>query len=497
MAITASGIYSFVGCPHTLTCELFGNPDDKGLDNGFLTMLMEQGVQHEAQVAASLGDIVDISVYPMCDRKQATISAMQSHAPLIYQGVIGCHDKEGIPDLLQLVGDSYYIPGDIKSGSGFECGETEKYKKEYAVQLAHYDDILKTMGFSVANRRHTFILDDSGTKVIYDLDEPMGARIKLTWRDLYTTKIQEMREIMSGRKKTLPALSSTCKLCPWYSKCKQDVIAANDLTLIAELGRQKRDVMQGDVKTIEDFVRSDIGKFVVDEKKGKTVFKGIGFKTLQKFHDRACLLSDPSAVSYRRKDFDFPESTKTVYFDIEADPTRGGFVYLHGFVEENQSGDHTFLPQYTPSPTPDEEKQAFSRAWKYLNRSVADSTIFYYSPYERVSYLKLANKYPDVCTASEVQAFFDLPNVIDLYMQVIKPFTEWKAYDQSIKTLAVLLGFKWRDEHPSGAASIQWFNEWLSSGDDKILQRILDYNEDDCLATGVVLKGTKELVLRT
>jgi len=70
---------------------------------------------------------------------------------------------------------------------------------------------------------------------------------------------------------------------------------------------------------------------------------------------------------------------------------------------------------------------------------------------------------------------------------VVKKATEWPTYDQSIKTLAQHLGFRWRDTHPSGAASIEWYHRWIESGDPAIRQRILDYNEDDCLATGVVV----------
>jgi hypothetical protein len=44
-------------------------------------------------------------------------------------------------------------------------------------------------------------------------------------------------------------------------------------------------------------------------------------------------------------------------------------------------------------------------------------------------------------------------------------------------------GKDWRDAHPSGAASIEWFDRWIKTGDPAIRQRILDYNEDDCRAT--------------
>jgi len=86
---------------------------------------------------------------------------------------------------------------------------------------------------------------------------------------------------------------------------------------------------------------------------------------------------------------------------------------------------------------------------------------------------------------------------VDLYFDVVLPKTEWPTKDYSIKTLAKYLGFSWRDTHPSGAASIEWFHRWVDSGDLEIKQRILDYNEDDCRATRVLLDGIRALPVRS
>ena len=102
----------------------------------------------------------------------------------------------------------------------------------------------------------------------------------------------------------------------------------------------------------------------------------------------------------------------------------------------------------------------------------------------------MQKKYPDVISAEEVSAFFGSPNVIDLYKIVLSD-TDWPLGSYSLKEIAQYLKFKWRDESPSGALSIQWFNQYLETKEQKDLQRILDYNEDDCKAT-MVLKDELE-----
>ena len=92
------------------------------------------------------------------------------------------------------------------------------------------------------------------------------------------------------------------------------------------------------------------------------------------------------------------------------------------------------------------------------------------------------------------EELFDPTLTIDLYFDVVLKATEWPTRDYSIKTLAKFLGFTWRDTHPSGAASIEWFDRWIETGDLAIRQRILDYNEDDCRATRVLLDGIRALM---
>ena len=169
------------------------------------------------------------------------------------------------------------------------------------------------------------------------------------------------------------------------------------------------------------------------------------------------------------------------------------FCYLHGFIErtDRQNSSERFVLFFADTINPEGEKTAFSQAYEYMN-SQAPCTIYYFSKYERTIYRKLQAKYPSVCSADDIENLFDPSSAIDL-LDAVKKSSEWPTRDHSIKTLATFLGFSSRDTHPSGSASIEWFHNWDNSGDPSIKNRILDYNEDDCKATRVLLDGLRQL----
>ena len=137
-----------------------------------------------------------------------------------------------------------------------------------------------------------------------------------------------------------------------------------------------------------------------------------------------------------------------------------------------------------------------SAAWGFI-RDHADAVVVYYSKYERTVYRDLQKKYPEVCGAAEIEALFAAvpERSFDLYFDAVKT-SEWPTMDYSVKTLAKFCGFQWRDLDPSGASSIQWFDEWATTRDPAMKQRILDYNEDDCVAMRVVLDRMRGMEVR-
>lgn len=482
-------LYDLTTCPHRVTMDLFADSRDRDAANPFVQMLWEKGSLFEAETIGKLGiPFLDLSKYEISEKEQLTNEAMRRGENLIYGGRIQHDDLVGLPDLLR-GGPGGYMAGDIKSGSGEEGPEDQsKPKPHYAVQLALYTDILERKGLSPGRR--AFVWDVHGREVTYNYAETYGTRDPRTlWQD-YEDCLQEARAIVERRAQTLPAYSSACKLCHWYSACLKRLTEDNDLTLIPELGRSKRDGMSAHVRTVRELAAANLDDFMAGK---KTVFPGIGPEVLQKFHLRATLQTMQDAKPVLYGPIRLPEHSLELFFDIEVDPMRD-ICYLHGFVERRGRDNSTekFVSFFADAPTPEAEGRAFADAWRYL-RDNRPCSIYYYSKYERTIYRKLREKFPAVCSADDIEELFDVAHAIDLYYDIVKKATEWPTKDLSIKTLAKYLGFAWRDTHPSGAASIEWYDRWVKTGDERVRQRIMDYNEDDCTATRVVLDGIRNL----
>jgi uncharacterized protein len=491
MNITASILYDYIKCPHKVWRDIYGPQEEKIQEaNPFVQLLWEKGVKHEENIISKLGGFLNLKEGSNDERFQKTIKAMENKTPLIYQGVLQYENMLGIPDLLGILPDNSYMPIDIKSGMGLEGSDEEegdegKPKKHYAVQLCLYNDLLKKLGFAAHN--NGTVIDINGETVEYDLITPRGARIKETWWDFYEQTKKHVDLLIKNQEKNKPALGGICKLCPWYNSCKKWGEETKDLTNVFYLGRSVRDKINADlsIEDIDSFLDIDVAEVMKQKDKekksgNKGFLHGIAEGNLQKALNRAKILyKTKEPVIY--EPIVLPEVNYELFFDIEDDPTQE-FVYLHG-VYERHGHNERYVPFIATEILPEAEKEIWQQFWRYIESLPKDDyAVYYYSSHEKTTYKKLQKRYSDVITIESMGEFFDNPNIIDLY-RIIEKYTDWPVGSYSLKTLATYLGFKWRDETPSGALSIQWFNKYLESNDKDILKRILEYNEDDCKAT--------------
>ena len=108
-----------------------------------------------------------------------------------------------------------------------------------------------------------------------------------------------------------------------------------------------------------------------------------------------------------------------------------------------------------------------------------------YSHKERTTLKKLMEKYsldPNIFQ-KYVEAEYDL------YQRLVVEYSDWPTFSYGLKFISKEIGFSWRDPDPSGVNSIVWYNEYLADPSRRdVINRILQYNEDDCRAMVAVKK---------
>ena len=111
--------------------------------------------------------------------------------------------------------------------------------------------------------------------------------------------------------------------------------------------------------------------------------------------------------------------------------------------------------------------------------AVGEYAVYVYSHHEQTTLRRLAERYGGSAALDRFRDRF-----VDLY-EVAKRSVVFPTPRYGLKALAEFVGFQWRDEDPGGAQSMAWWAEYQKdpATNQRLLDRILRYNEDDVRAT--------------
>ena len=467
--ITAQDLYNFTSCPHRVYLDANGDPKEKGDVSPFVKLLWEMGLQTERDYISTVGDISvsDLRLLSIEAAWPETRKLMQEGAPLIYQGCLVDGPYVGRPDLLlrrtdtsSNLGAYGYEPIDIKAGRGWEerDGKKTRFKAHYAFQILFYAMLLE---------RIQGVAPPVGR--IINVEKEIEEFDPAAFREAFYAALAEVERLRSGEDMSEPVLGSHCQLCPWHRRCERWVKAHSDPTGLFFVGKQKFQLKEVGLKTIADIAAMDVDEYL---KAPKTIHR-MGVQSLSRMKERArVMLAGRPTI---RPGYALPCKQREVYFDIEDDPTQG-LTYLFGmYIKE---GSQTPRFHYFVARRPDEEEKTVRAFWEFL-RSAGDDVYYVYSHKERTTLRHLMDRYALDSAVYEQYVAMEY----DIYTKLIVEHSDWPTHSYGIKQIAKLIGFRWRDPDPSGANSIAWYNEYLADpSNDAALNRILRYNEDDCLA---------------
>ncbi len=474
ITFTPSLFFQYATCPHWIWHEYYSDPKERGELPELAQKLLEQGVLHEEEYVASL-DIQEVGTRHGGEKALAqTIQLMKQGAKYIYQGYLE-YEHEGVkytgrPDLLErrkgksYLGKYYYAPIDIKNSSDI--------KKTHWLQLGAYSLLLENI--QGVYPEEVAIINAHKERINYLLTE--------VHRDKVLEQIQIILDIMRGIKPPLK-LVSTCKNSPWYKYCIADAEAKNDIALIYKLNANAMAVLrQVGINTVADAATMDIDALPDIPHVKRSIAKRIKLQAQALEQGTIKWLGKP----------EIPDSELKIYFDIEGDPLLR-VEYLFGFwvvgdsemkyanigeVRNHPDEDRYYV--YFLAKKPEDEK----RMWKALhawvrNLPLHNTLVYHFADYERVRTKQLAERYG---SSKAMDGFIN--RLVDL-SQIVQSSVIFPLYFYSIKDIAKsrFVDYTWRHPKAGGAQSIFWYEKWLDTGDTQVLEDIINYNEDDVVAT--------------
>ncbi len=454
--LTGEHFYRFFQCPHWIWYDIYGDKTKKGMIPPLIEMINQSGIRHERQMIASrkFEEIKPELMQDLDEAFSATLDLMKQ-GKNIYHGVLMEGHWVGIPDLLEArpgksnLGDFHYVVYDVKNSS--------ELKDEYKFQLVFYSLILERLQGVLPEK--AFIINSQGEERSFDVKE---------FIDTFHIARDSIEKILDGEKPA-PFLKSGCKHSPWYSLCIEETEGCNDISLIYRLSQNdQRRFYDIGIRTVQDLAKADLDAI-------RPSFEDWTFDKLLRMYNQAQVLVKNEPMILKKNQF--PEVEHEIYFDIESDPTRD-IDYLLGILVKKKGKDQKEATySYFLANGKEDEDRMWQEFLKYLE-GLSDFAIYHYSYYEKEVFKRLGNAYG---ISRELDEKFK-QNSIDLHQSVISSVI-LPLYFYSLKDIARYLGFAWRASDAGGAESVVWYNDYLETKDNKILKKILDYNEDDVRAT--------------
>lgn len=447
--VTAETFFQYATCPSWVWYEAHGKPSEKKEISKMMKMIMEEGVKHEKKVIADY-DFTHVREVDQDEAFQHTVELMRA-GKNIYQGTLMHGRWVGRPDLLlkcegkSKFGDFLYVPYDIKSSR--EIKNVQKF------QLTFYTLLLEKIQGVRPTTGHIINIDKQVLE--FDIDD---------FLEEFHLTLTAIEKILAGEKPP-PFLAGDCKKSPWRAKCEEEAVACNDISLVYRLKRREWEkLLNAGVKTITLMADMDLDE-IIDR------VPDIRPSRLETIRTQARALTQKTPIILETAEF--PEADEEIYFDIEGDPLLG-IEYLYGclIVKKGKAEYRKFL-----ASNPKDEGKVWKEFVTFIGKR-KKSVVYHYGTYERTVIQRMCARFPE--TAKAGGALLD--QMTDL-LRITSRGVAFPVHFYGLKDIAKYLGFTWRHPESSGANSIAWYQDWLTTKDRKILQRIVDYNEDDVRAT--------------
>jgi uncharacterized protein len=455
----------------------------------------------EGELRASLGS--DFQRPEGVDLFESTIELMRAGVPVIYQGglqhQVGPAVFSGKPDFL-VRGDfdlafhdglltAVHVPSRPNAGYiAWDAKLASSAKPNYLLQLALYVDALEQAGLKAQQVQHGLIL---GSRQLVTFEEGEIVPAMQQARAALIAMFGQADGANARSEFALDTLSlacdstDACKICEYPDLCAQTRIQQDQLVQVAGINRSQIEKLKrvgiatmAQLAEADDSARpSDFVPGSFDKLRNQARLQH-NAKVAGK-HDYL-ILNDPEIGVLP------PASAGDLFFDMEGFPyfeERGGLEYLFGAVDRDRKF-HAFWAHDRS-----EERMAFE---SFVDFAVAamkadpKAHIYHYAPYELTALNRLAARHST--RELEVAWLIEDDRLVDLY-KVVRGSIMVSQPSYSIKYLEVFYGVQREGEVTNAGSSIEFYEEFRqtraadSAVAQDLLQKIADYNTDDCVST--------------
>jgi predicted RecB family nuclease len=392
---------------------------------------------------------------------EVTRETMREGATVIYQACLRTGNVIGYVDFLRRVD----TPSDLGQYS-YEVVDTKlarSPKAKFILQLCLYAELLA------------------------DVQGVLPRHLHLANYFHYYRKVKArfLEAVSQAPGSTYPLPCAHCDLCDWRELCRHQWEQDDHLVLVANITRNQIGKLNAAaIATLTQLARL---------KEHRRVPR-LQPETLERLRHQAALQlarrgtgenrlelieADPAGLrGFNRLPRPDPGD---LFFDMEGDPLEeDGLEYLFGvyFLED---GMYRFRPFWAHDRQ--QERQAFQDFMAFVMKRLARFPrmhIYHYAAYEATALKRLMSLH-GVCEA-EVDQLLRTERLVDLY-KVVREGVRVTEPRYSIKNLEAFYMGKRTGEVTNAGASIVYYEHWKATAEQALLDRIRDYNEDDCRST--------------
>ncbi len=460
--ITARTIYNYLISPFIVYCDKFVPESEKDPIQEFQKLLFKQGQEHEKNVIEKEYPKIEKITYKEKEEGfKKLLQAMKEGAetitgpPLLYlqEGL------EGRPDILEkrithasVFGEYHYTVKEIKLAKNIQ--------RHHIYQTAFYNHILgKIQGYT----------SDTFTLINRDHDEKEYQYREETLQEI----LEDIKEIHQGKQVT-PTYGK-CEW-PWETYNNKEAIKRDDISLVSGVGATTKEKLNTiGIRTVKDLAETTTDNL--------TTIKGIGNAKAEKYQTNAKALAEKRCIQLGR--CSFPDNQTEIFLDLEGTGEQIGgeeliqMDYLIGVqIRNNGKTEYkAFLAETT-----EKEEEMFKKFTNWLKEQ-EDYTIYHWHHYELNHLKRLAERHrlPD---GLENKLF---SNMRDLYKDAVKTYA-YPTYGGGLKHVAKYMGYNWRHKDINAMESIAIYLNYSKNPEKhkQEMQKVIDYNEDDCKATMMV-----------